>query len=96
MSGFYQLDQLELCAPFIDQFYQTLPDLSQKHAYKYTETFCYYMLPRVGDIEDRHIAELISIKSQVPDNNQMYMNMLQDCVELLLSSKGIRELAASK
>ena len=66
--------------------------MQKDHVYKYMETFFYHMLPRMH-VEDRHIVKLLTIKSQVPDTNSMYMNMLQDGIELLIRSKRIREMA---
>ena len=81
-----------MVAPFFDRFYECLEDMHHDHAHKYLETFFYHMLPRM-QIEDRHIVQLMSIKSRVADNNSTFMNMLQDGIELLIRSKRIRELA---
>jgi len=64
-----------------------------QHTYKYIETFFYQMLPRMH-IKDEHIVKLMTIKTQVPDSNGMYNNVLQDGIELLIRSKTIREYAA--
>jgi len=38
MSGFYSFDQLDLCAPYFEKFYEVLAnDFEQKHTYKYIE-----------------------------------------------------------
>jgi hypothetical protein len=50
------------------------------------------MLPRM-QIEDRHIVKLAIVKSQVPDTNSTWSNILQDGIELLVRSKRIRENA---
>ena len=47
-------------------------------------------------VEDGHIVKLVSIKSQVPDTNTSFTNVLQDGVDVLLRSKNIRDLAAAK
>ena len=75
MAGFYSWAQVDVCQPYFDKFYEALPDLSAHHTYKYIETFFYSMLPRMR-IEDRHIVKLMTIKSQVPDTNSMYMKVL--------------------
>ena len=48
------------------------------------------MLPTL-EIEDSHIVKLINTKSQVPDTNKVFMNILQDNIETLLRVKNIRE-----
>lgn len=75
MHGFYQFDQIALCAPYFDKFYSALPDLCENHSYKYMCTFFSCMLPRM-EIQDSHIAKLMMIKTEVPDNNVMYINVL--------------------
>ena len=50
------------------------------------------MVPTL-EIEDRHIVTLINIKSKVPDTNKVFMNILQDNIELLLRIKNVREFA---
>ena len=92
MGGFYAWDQLDVCSHFFDKFYDCLETMQDGHTYKYIETFFYSMLPRM-QIEDRHIVKLMTIKSQVADTNSMYMNILQDGIELLIRSKKIRENA---
>ena len=93
MSGFYSLDQIELCSPYFDKFYECLADgFEQKHSYKYIEAFFYTMLPRM-EIKDSHIVKLVQIKNEIPDTNSMFTNMLQDGIELLIRSKAIREMA---
>lgn len=95
MGGFYSWDQLDICEPYFDKFYDELGNLSGHHTFKYIDTFFYSMLPRMK-IEDKHIVKLLEIKSKVPDTNSMYMNILQDGIELLIRSKTIRELAVAK
>jgi len=95
MAGFYSWDQLDLCRPYFNKFYEILLQLESEHGYKYMEAFFYQMLPRM-EIEDSHLVQLMVIKSQVPDTNSMFSNVLQDGIELLLRSKNIREKAAQK
>lgn len=59
MSGFYSFDQMDLCSPYFDKFYDVLADgFEQKHTYKYIESFFYNMLPRMN-IKDSHIVKLV-------------------------------------
>jgi len=60
--------------------------------YKYLDTFFTYMLPRMN-IKDSHIVKLVTIKASIADTNSMFMNILQDAIELLIKSKKIREFA---
>ena len=75
MGGFYSFDQLELCRPYYNKFYECLQKLEQEHGYKYMNFFFFSMLPRM-EIDDSHIVQLMTIKSQVPDTNGMFMNIL--------------------
>jgi len=95
MAGFYSLDHIDSCSMYFDKFFECLEQVHNDHTYKYLSTFFYMMLPRMR-IEDRHIVMLINVKSQVPDTSSMFMNILQDGIELLLRSKNIRERAMSK
>lgn len=94
MAGFYSSTNQEVYLPYYDKFYDYLSDLHVDHTYKYIESFFYSLLPR-KTIEDRHIVKLMTIKTQVADTNNMYMNVLQDGIELLIRSKTIREYAQS-
>lgn len=53
------------------------------------------LLPRMN-IKDEHIAKLLEIKSEVPDSDKAFMNILQDQIENLLASKKIRAFAEAK
>lgn len=50
------------------------------------------MLPRGGEIKDEHIVKLICLKQDTPDTEKMFMNTLQDGIEILIRSKEIRAL----
>ena len=75
MNGFFSWDQVDICEPYFDKFYDALTDLSDNHNFKYIKTFVDTLLPRLR-IEDRHIVKLASIKQNVPDSNTMYHNLL--------------------
>ena len=94
MSGFFQSNQIEICTPYFDKFYDALSSLHKDHTYKYIETFFNLLLPRM-QIEDSHIVKLMTIKSKVADTNNMYMLVLQDGIDNLIRSKVIREYARS-
>lgn len=93
MSGFYSWDQIDLIRPYFSRFYEILPQLALDHGNLYVERFFFAMLPRL-EIEDSHIVALLNIKAQVPDTNSVFMNMLQDGIELLIRQKNIRTKAA--
>ena len=48
------------------------------------------MLP-LFEIEDDHIVKLLTVKSEVSDNNNTFINILQDAIEKLVTCKKIRE-----
>jgi hypothetical protein len=50
------------------------------------------MLPRAGDIKDEHIVKLVCLKQDTHDTDKVFMNTLQDGIELLIRSKEIRAL----
>ena len=88
------MNQIDICAPYFDKFYDSLAELHSAHTYKYIEIFFSLLLPRM-QIEDRHIVKLMTIKSKVADTNNMYMLVLQDGIDNLIRSKVIREFALS-
>lgn len=95
MSGFCSWDQLELCEPYFDKYFDALGTLSEKHAYRYQKSFVFSLMPRKL-IKDEHLVRLMQIKSEVPDTNKPYMNLLSDVLELLLRSKKIRDHAEAE
>lgn len=91
MGGFKAGDQ-ELMAPYADKYYEALVTLSQKQVYRYQSSFSNALMPR-SVIEDRHLVQLMNIKSQTPDNDKAYMDLLNDVLELLLRSNRVRAQA---
>jgi len=89
MAGFYALDQLDLCRPYFAKYYEVLPQMEAEHGYKYLSFFASAMLP-TDEIDDSHIVALANIKSRVPDTNKVFMNLLQDNIEVLLRCKNVR------
>lgn len=92
MGGFYSWDQVDALDGFYDKFYDSLETIYTNQTWKFVSSYTATMLPRMK-IEDRHIVKLITIKSQVADNNGNYMKVLQDGIELLIRSKKIRDMA---
>jgi hypothetical protein len=95
MGGFYCWDQVDDLDSFYDKFYEQVETLHVNHTFKFVSSFFFGMMPRMK-IEDKHIVKLMTIKSQVADNNSMFMKVLQDGIELLIRSRKIREMAAAK
>ena len=93
MQGFFQSNQLDICEPFFDKFYDSLATMHHEHQFTYITSFFNHLLPRIK-IEDKHIVKLMMIKGQVPDTDAAYMNVLQDGIELLIRSKRVREISA--
>lgn len=66
--------------------------MHESHTFKYLDAFFTYMLPRM-QIKDSHIVKLVTIKAGIADTNSMFMNILQDGIEMLIRSKRIRDFA---
>jgi aminopeptidase N len=47
MQGFFQQNQIEICSPYFEKFYDSLSSLHSAHTYKYIETFFNLLLPRM-------------------------------------------------
>ena len=92
MSGFYGHDQHDIVAPYFDKFYEVLPVMFKTCAYKKFAGFFNHMLPRSGEIKDEHIVKLVCLKQDTHDTDKVFMNTLQDGIELLIRSKEIRAL----
>lgn len=58
MGGFYSWKQIDLVRPYFDKFYEVLPLIYEKHAFKYIENFYHSLLPRM-EIKDEHIVKLV-------------------------------------
>ena len=78
--------------PYFEKFYEVLPEIYEKATFKKFDSFFHTMLPRGGEIKDEHIVKLVCLKQDTPDTEKMFMNTLQDGIELLLRSKEIRAL----
>ena len=78
--------------PYADKYYDALVNLSHKQVYRYQQAFTMSLMPR-SVIEDRHLVRLMNIKSQTPDNDKAYMDLLQEVLELLLRSNRVRAQA---
>ena len=92
MGGFYSYKQMDLISPYFDKFFEDLPKIYEKQAFKYVETFFHSLLPRM-DIKDEHIVKLLSLKLQVPDNNTNFANLINEGIELVMRSKAVRDFA---
>jgi hypothetical protein len=96
MNGFYVRDQLDIIEPYFDKFYQVLPYAFKTMSYRNFSGFFSAMLPRVGEIKDEHIVRLVCLKQDTHDTDKVFMNQLQDGIELLVRSKEIRALNKQK
>jgi hypothetical protein len=92
MAGFYSWKQIDLVKPYFEKFYEVLPQIYEKNAFKYVENFFHQLLPRM-DIKDEHIVKLLALKLSVPDNNTNFANMLNEGLELVMRSKLVREFS---
>lgn len=92
MGGFYSYKQLDIVRPYFDKFFDVLPQVYEKQAFKYVENFFHSLLPRM-DIKDEHIVRLLTLKLQTPDNNTNFANIINEGLELTMRSKSVREFA---
>lgn len=92
MSGFYGNDQLDIIQPYFDKFYETLPVAFKTMQYRNFEAFFHSMLPKHYEIKDEHIVRLVCLKQDTHDTDKVFMNTLQDGIELLIRIKEIRAL----
>ena len=92
MTGFYSWRQLDLIRPYFDKFYEVLPLIYEKQAFKYLESFESHLLPRM-EIKDEHIIKVLSLKLKTADVNSNFSRMLNEAIELLMRSKEVREFA---
>lgn len=92
MGGFYSWRHIDLVRPYFDKFYEALPLIYEKSSFKYVEAFVNSLLPRI-EIKDSDIVKLVSLKISTPDNCANFAKELNDCIELLIRSKEVREYA---
>ena len=92
MAGFYSWKQIDLVKPYFDKFYEVLPQIYEKNAFKYVENFFHSLLPRM-EIKDEHIVKLLALKLSIPDNNTNFANLLNEGLELVMRSKSVREFS---
>ena len=90
--GFYAHNQIDILAPYFEEFYEILPKMKSQLSGQGFEGWFFGLLPRMV-IEDRHIVKLVALKQDTPETEKHFQNILQDGVELLLRSKQIRELS---
>jgi hypothetical protein len=72
--------------PYFEKFYEVLPHIYEKQAFKVVENFFHSMLPRM-EIRDEHIVKLLQLKLQTPDNNTNFTNLINEGIELVIRSK---------
>jgi hypothetical protein len=92
MGGFYSYKQIDLIRPYFDKFFDVLPQIYEKQAFKYVEAFYHSLLPRM-EIKDEHIVKLLALKLQTPDNNTNFANTINEGLELVMRSKAVRDFA---
>ena len=92
MAGFYSYKQLDLIRPYFEKFFQVLPQIYEKQAFKNVEYFFHSLLPRM-EIKDEQIVKLIALKLQTTDINTNFASILTEGLELVMRSKAVRELA---
>ena len=92
MTGFYAWDQLDICEPYFDKYYEVIAQIYQETSTRYFENFFFYMLPKMI-IKDAHIVKLCSIKANTSDLDSNFAKELQDGIEMLLRCKEIREFS---
>ena len=87
MVGFFQINQIEICTPYFDKFFDSL-DILQSHSFKFIEILFKLMLPRFL-IKDEYLEKMKSLKS----GDAGFQKVVNDGLELLLRSKSVRDFA---
>jgi len=95
INGFMSFEQLDLCEPYFDKFFDHVATMQAKTSTKIFESFFFGLLPRMN-ISDAHIVKLVALKQDTPDNEKTFINTLQDGIELLVRSKQVRALCEEK
>jgi len=57
------------------------------------EAFFYQLLPRM-EVKDEHIVRLVTMKAKTHDTEKIFMNLLNDGIELLVRTKELRRIAS--
>ena len=92
IGGFYCAEQLPMLKPYFTKFFEVLPDIAKSCSHRYLETFFYSLLPTY-EVEDAYIVKLISLKTNTPDSQHGFRQMLQDGIEIMLRCAEIRAFA---
>ena len=92
MQGFYSAEQQDIVKPYIDRYFEVLPDLYRSSDPQDFQQFFHTMLPRI-DVTSDHIVQLLSIQRVTPDNDETFSEMLRDGLDLLMGTHEIRKLA---
>ena len=92
IGGFYCAEQLPLIEPYFAKFFAVLPEIAKSCSHRYLETFFYSLLPTY-QVEDTYIVKLISLKTNTPDSQHAFRQILQDGIEIMLRCAEIREFA---
>ena len=92
MSAFYSGDQMELCEPYFDKFYDVLVEFHNNFTHKVFSAFFAYMMPKMK-VTDAHIVRLLTILQDTPDNEQMFRDTMQDGLDSLVRMQQCRALA---
>ena len=87
MVGFFQINQIEICTPFFDKFFDSLENF-ESQSFKFIEIFFKLMLPRFV-IKDAYLQKMENLKT----SDAGYQKVVADGLELLLRSKSVREFA---
>lgn len=67
MEGFYSEEQLDLCEPYFDKFFEALSLQRRMNSYKGMCQFFHGMLPRLH-VKDEYIFKLSQILYETPDH----------------------------
>ena len=92
MGGFYSWKQLDLIRPYFARYFEVLPILYEKQAFKFIEAFFHSLLPRM-EITNEQIVRMLALKLSIPDNNTNFANLINEGLELVMRSKSVREFA---
>ena len=99
ITEFNQFNQFEIVKDYNDKFLTNIEQMYKDNSYELFKSFFFAMLPREYEIHQSDIDKLIKVKQDhiaktgKDDNNDAFIKIIMDGIDLLSRSKKIRELA---
>lgn len=89
MNGFWGHGQQEETGEFVGKYFEALKAMKSRFGQK-EKTFMRIMLPKMAEVEDKHIVALVALKQDTHDTDKVFSSMTQDAIESLVRIKEIR------